>query len=189
MSWRRFFLAEQEVERKYWVPIRNFSLPRGSGTRIPILGVVIRDAARPHAGVRQRQYAAASTQAAVRREIPNYWHAITRLGCGCSANASAPTSSRPYQHHLAKYEPRRRACLAFACLVCRPLRRGDLGIICALMAKARSRNLLRRHWRSNVSCCLQSYLNLLLTMFGTPSNLTFWTCVGAIWNPSPHSSR
>jgi hypothetical protein len=43
--------------------------------------------------------------------------------------------------------------------------------------------------RSNVSCCLQSYLNLLLTMFGTPSNLTFWTCVGAIWNPSPQSSR
>jgi hypothetical protein len=53
MSWRQFFVAELEVERKYWVPIRNFSLPlvvhKNSN-----LGVVIRDAARPHAGVRQK---------------------------------------------------------------------------------------------------------------------------------------
>jgi hypothetical protein len=31
------------------------------------------------------------------------------------------------------HEPRRRACLAFACLVRRSLRCGDLDIICALM--------------------------------------------------------
>jgi hypothetical protein len=30
------------------------------------------------------------------------WRAIARLGCGCSANASAPPSSRPNQHHPAK---------------------------------------------------------------------------------------
>ena len=73
-------------------PNSKFSLPRGSGTRIPILGVVIRDAARPHAGVRQRQYAAASTKAAVKRENTNHWRAIARVGCGCSVNASAPPS-------------------------------------------------------------------------------------------------
>src|SRR6266481_856744 len=34
------------------------------------------------------------------------------------------------------HEPRRRACLAFACLVFRPLRCGDLGAISALMDQA-----------------------------------------------------
>jgi hypothetical protein len=60
-----------------------------------------------------------------------------------------------------------------------------------LMAKAGSRNTVATTLaRSNVSCRLQSYLNLTSCyMFGTPSNLTFWTCVGASWNPSPHSSR
>ena len=100
-------------------------------------------AARPHAGARQRQYAAASTKAVVKRENTNHWRAIARVGCGCSVNASAPPSIAVrgqtniiWQNH----EPRRRACLAFVCLVCRPLRCGDLGIICALIAKARSRN-------------------------------------------------
>ena len=65
-----------------------------------------------------------------------------KTGCGRSGNgiqchrvshfAAEPTSSGRTNH-----EPRRRACLAFACLVCRSLRCGDLGVISALMAKRR----------------------------------------------------
>jgi hypothetical protein len=62
--------------------------------------------------------------------------------------------------------------------------RGAAGIICALMAKARNRNAVATTFA--VQCFMSPPK---LTMFGTPSNLTFWTCVSACWNPSPHSSR
>jgi hypothetical protein len=69
-----------------------------------------------------------------RRENTNHWHAITRLGCGCFGSAyraAADRALRLIQHHLAEpdHDPRRRAFLAFACLACRLLRRGDLGVI------------------------------------------------------------
>jgi hypothetical protein len=67
------------------------------------------------------------------RENPNHWQAITRLDAAVQVThqrrrvrhfaANPPTSGKT------DHEPRRRACLAFACLVCRPLRRGDLGAI------------------------------------------------------------
>ena len=67
-----------------------------------------------------------------RRENTNHWHAITRLRFGCFGSAyraAADPALRLIQHHLAEpdHDPRRRAFLAFACLVCRLLRRGDLG--------------------------------------------------------------
>ena len=73
-----------------------------------------------------------------RRENTNHWHAITRLGCGCFGSAyraAADPALRLIQHHLAEpdHDPRRRAFLAFACLVCRLLRRGDLGVIISIL--------------------------------------------------------
>jgi hypothetical protein len=83
-----------------------------------------------------------SLRSGVWYQNPNYWRAITRLVAGFQVThqrhrvphfAAKPTSSGRTDH-----DPRRRACLAFACLVCRPLRWGDLGIFCALMAVGQS---------------------------------------------------
>ena len=65
---------------------------------------------------------------------PNYWRAITRIGCGSSGNciSTVTTALRGSTNIDPDREPRRRACLAFVCLVCRPLRCGDLGVISAL---------------------------------------------------------
>jgi hypothetical protein len=53
-----------------------------------------------------------------------------KIGCGCSGNASAPHfAAKPTSSGKPDHGPRRRACLAFACLACRPLRRGDLDAI------------------------------------------------------------
>ena len=63
-----------------------------------------------------------------------------KTGCGRSGNgikcrreprfATEPTPSGRTNH-----EPRRRACVAFAYLVCRPLRYGDLDVISACMPR------------------------------------------------------
>jgi hypothetical protein len=78
------------------------------------------------------------------RENPNYWRAITRLnavGQVAHQHRRVP-HSRLNQRHLAEpdYDPRRRACLAFACWVVRFLLCDDLGVISALMAAIRALN-------------------------------------------------
>ena len=69
-------------------------------------------------------------------ENPNHWRAITRLNAAVRSNVVSP----PRVQHIAvnpisscrnDHEPNRRAFLAIACLVCRALRCGDLGVILA----------------------------------------------------------
>ena len=72
---------------------------------------------------------------AIWREPPNHWRAITRLDVAVHVTASVPHfAAGPTPSGRINHEPRRRACLAFACLVCRPLRCGDLGVVSALIS-------------------------------------------------------
>ena len=68
-----------------------------------------------------------------------------KTGCRSSGSASAPPRPAGQTKIISQnHEPRRRAYLGFACLVCRPLRCGDLGAILALTEWTTKRNEFRR---------------------------------------------
>ena len=77
-----------------------------------------------------KKCAAVLTEAHYLARTPKSLARNNKTGCGRSGNGISAAENRatePTPFGRTNHEPRRRACLGFACLVCCPLRCGDLG--------------------------------------------------------------